>query len=115
MEEIISQIQTAIFHLATQTGNNFRRKHFNILHKPSKKNISRKERKALLSLRKHDKISILSADKGNGTVIMDKEEYANKINAMLNNSYTYKKIKKDPTTGMGKKTIKLIKEANFPP
>jgi len=44
------------------------------------------------------------ADKGNTTVVLDKDEYTHKMEAMLSDSDTYTKISKDPTnkltTGM---------------
>ncbi|XP_015124857.1 uncharacterized protein LOC107046694 [Diachasma alloeum] len=116
-QEIISQTETAIFHLPSEIGNEIRRKLSNILHKakPPKQNITREERSALLSLKKNDNIVILPADKGNATVVMDKEAYSDKIKAMLTNSNIYKKLNKDPTSGVERKPVKLLKVADLSP
>jgi len=73
-EEIISRIETAIYHLPQETGNEIRRQLSNILHKVTLPvdNINREKRLALRSLKGNDKIVILLADKGNATVVMDK-------------------------------------------
>jgi len=40
---------------------------------------------------------IFRADKGNITVALEKTEYLNKIEEILNDTETYEKINKDPT------------------
>ena len=50
---------------------------------------------------------ILPADKGKAAVIMDKEEYNNKVNTMLSDTNTYKKLTRDPT--QAKKRILIQK------
>ena len=47
-------------------------------------------------LRTNTSIHILQADKGNATVIVDKTNYNNKIQELLNTG-TYAKLQKDPT------------------
>ena len=42
-------------------------------------------------------IIITRADKGSVNVIMNKIDYTNKVNLMLEDETTYKKLKKDPT------------------
>ncbi|XP_011861944.1 PREDICTED: uncharacterized protein LOC105558715, partial [Vollenhovia emeryi] len=99
-EEIISQIETAIFQLPPEAGNNIRQQ---------------EERLALRSLRQNDDILILPEDKGNATVMMDKRDYHNKVNTLLSDAQVYKKLKRDLTTSVEKKTSYLIKKANLPP
>ena len=43
-------------------------------------NLSKAESQGLHQLKKDQNIKILPADKGNATVILDKEDYENKIN-----------------------------------
>ena len=50
---------------------------------------------------------ILPADKGKAAVIMDKEDYDNKVNTMLSDTNTYKKLTRDPT--QAKKRILIQK------
>ena len=45
---------------------------------------------------------ILPADKGKCVVILDKEEYSNKVNMMLSDERTYRKLIRDPTQETGK-------------
>ncbi|XP_011873071.1 PREDICTED: uncharacterized protein LOC105564909, partial [Vollenhovia emeryi] len=87
-EEIISQIETAIFQLPPEAGNNIRQQSAQILRKakPPTQNINREERLALRSLRQNDDILILPADKGNATVVMDKRDYHNKVNTLLSDA-----------------------------
>ena len=51
--------------------------------KPPAPNISKEENLALDKLRKETSIQILPADKGRATVIMDKDDYENRVKEML--------------------------------
>ena len=63
---------------------------------PPEHNLSKKQRQALHSLKKDTEITILQADKGQATVVLDKEDYIKKYNNHLD-SGPYIKIQKDPT------------------
>ena len=63
--------------------------------KPHKPNISKSERLAIISIH-DDNIIILTADKGNATVVMDRVEYSKKL-ADLSGIGGYCKVKNDPT------------------
>ena len=63
---------------------------------PPKPNITNEERSALKSLKNDDSITIIPADKGNATVILDKSDYQQKLLDIIEKG-NYKKIKKDPT------------------
>ena len=65
--------------------------------KPPKLNITSTEFRAIESLRKDDTISILPADKGRATEVLDKTEYVSKMNDFLKDTNTYEPLKKDPT------------------
>jgi hypothetical protein len=65
--------------------------------KPPTSNITKGERTALDSLKKDKTITILPADKGRATVIMDKSTYSEKMDALLADTDTYEKLPKDPT------------------
>ena len=58
--------------------------------------MSRKQRIALKELRDMEGVAILPVDKGNATVVMEREEYDMKIEWLLGTS-TYRQLKKDPT------------------
>ncbi|XP_039302124.1 uncharacterized protein LOC113005247 [Solenopsis invicta] len=74
-EEIISQIETAIFRLPPEASNDIRQRAVNILRKakPPSQNISREERLTLWNLRQNNNILILPADKRNATVKTETE------------------------------------------
>ena len=78
--------------------------------KPPKQNIEKRLRCAITNLRKDDSIVILPADKGNATVIMDKEEYRSKILGLLEDP-TNRKLKRDPTTKIEKRITQSLKDA----
>ena len=51
-----------------------------------------------------------TADKGLAMVIMDKEDYANKVNTLLQDTNTFKVLKKYPTSNLKNKLISLLKD-----
>jgi hypothetical protein len=59
--------------------------------------FSKQEEEAVLNLSKEKNIKILKADKGNVTVVMDKEEYEEKLEVMVM-TQDYRKLKGDPTS-----------------
>ena len=63
--------------------------------------------KALKSLKERKNIVILKADKGNATVIMDKEEYNKKCLSMLQPP-TYLELSKDPTMKIERKVTEVL-------
>ena len=63
---------------------------------PQRSNLDKNEYQAISRLKKNDSIVILPADKGNATVVMNKDDYRHKIQELLDEN-TYKKLKKDPT------------------
>ena len=64
---------------------------------PKRNNLSRKERKALTTLRKRTDIVIKPADKGSGTVIMDYSWYVNECDKQFNDTKYYQKQSSDLT------------------
>ena len=63
--------------------------------KPPKKNLTIDERKAIKELEQCNDIIIISADKGNCTVVLDKMDYHNKLRSLLQDPKTYNIIKND--------------------
>lgn len=61
-------------------------------------------------LHKNKNILILNADKGNVTVAMEKEDYESRMNDVLNDMMTYRRINKDPTSSLQKKNSELVDE-----
>ena len=69
----------------------------------SRSNLDKPKQATLGRVRRDETIIILPADKGNLTVVMDKEDYAKRIGLVLSEG-TYAKIPRDPT----KKVEKMI-------
>ena len=68
---------------------------------------------ALKTLKDNTQLTILPADKGNATVILNSTDYKLKIASLLGDS-AYKKLDKDPTDSIERKTIKLLKKSSLP-
>ena len=65
--------------------------------RPPPSNLSPEECRALSSLRQDSDIVILPADKGRSTVVMYRKNYDEKVNKLLADQKTYKKLRRDPT------------------
>ena len=61
-----------------------------------KDNLTKDQRRAVKELRWMDDTVILPADKGNGTILMTKEDYNTKTKGLLETD-TYRRLGKDPT------------------
>ena len=70
---------------------------------PLDSNLTKDERQALKRLKTDDNIVILSADKGRVTVVMDKTDYYDKMDALVNDKQTYEVLKRDPTPALQRK------------
>ena len=55
------------------------------------------ERQAVYSLKKREDIVIVKANKGNTTVVLDRNEHDDKPMTMLKDTTTYVELKRDPT------------------
>ena len=77
---------------------------------PPRSNISREEVQALAKLKRDSSKVILKADKGVALVTMDKPEYINKAQELLDDKKTYKEINTDPTNKLKTKLISLLKK-----
>jgi hypothetical protein len=75
---------------------------------PPRQNLSREEKKAITSL-KAKNVVITQADKGNSTVVLDKQEYEEKL-VRVTETETFMKLKKDPTEAEARKVTKLLTE-----
>ena len=73
--------------------------------KSPKSNITKEERDALSELKKDNNITILPADKGRATVVLNADKYDQKVNTLLEDTKTYVKLKKDLTKSYQTKLI----------
>ena len=73
-------------------------------------NLTKDEQQALKRLKNGNDIVILPADKGHVTVVMDKTDYFDLMNALVNDKQTYEELKRDPTPAMQRKlNSKILK------
>ena len=66
-----------------------------------KPNLTKAQNLALRELKRDRDCIVLTADKGVAMVIMDRQDYINKANHLLNQN-TYRSIAKDPTNSIKK-------------
>ena len=76
----------------------------------SRRNITKGEAQTLSELKKDHSRVILTADKGVALVVMDRTEYNNKAQKLLEDGGTYKEIKTVPTNKLRNKLINLLKK-----
>lgn len=53
-------------------------------------------------------IVVLQADKGRGSVVMNRSDYSTKMQAMLGDRDTYQPLTKDPTTSLENKMNRIL-------
>ncbi|KAJ8049244.1 hypothetical protein HOLleu_01906 [Holothuria leucospilota] len=116
-KELTTATEYGIKDLAIGEANVIRWDMLRILKKAkmSKSNILHKEKVALSELKSDDSIIILPADKGRSTVVMNKEQYIEKMSNLIMEDKTYRPLKRDLTTSLENKlgkTIKELKEQN---
>ncbi|XP_072051992.1 uncharacterized protein [Amphiura filiformis] len=78
--------------------------------KPPKSNLTKSEYLALDSLKKDDSITILPADKGRCTVVLNSKDYDQKVKTLLEDTKTYTPLKRDPTGPCKSKVTAKLKE-----
>ena len=66
-------------------------------------NLTNNERQALERLKTDKDIVILPADKGRVPVVMDRTDYHDKMNELVNDKQTYVEFKRDPTPALQRK------------
>ena len=72
-------------------------------------NLMRAEREALRTLKKNTNLTILPADKGNATVVLNTVDYKQKITSLLEDP-SYRRLARDPTDSTERKTTLLLKK-----
>ena len=77
--------------------------------KLSKSNMTKDQKLALKKLTEGKDIVIFPADKGNATVVLNKEDYNQKMNDLLKDA-RYKQMKSNTTTKLEKKVVDVLKE-----
>jgi len=114
-EEIICSLKDGIKTLKEEDKELIRQECVVILRKakPPRRNLNLEQLKAIKSLRNNNNIVILKADKGGATVIMNHEDYVNKMKDHLYNSSSYKKLEKISISKITRLVKKAIKDTNL--
>ena len=76
--------------------------------KPPKQNVTAEKRQVIKDLKRAEDIIILPADKGKSTVVLDKEEYEEKVTHMLEDKKTYEELSSDPTPNYKRKFVATL-------
>jgi hypothetical protein len=115
IEDILCSIENSIKNLPDNAKEEIRQDCSVILRrvKPPKNNITKEESLALKSLNNNKNLVVLKADKGGAIVVMNKENYIEKMLDHLNNSGSYKKLNKNPLNKIAKEVSKAIKLSNI--
>ena len=103
VEESISQLNDDRRHLVRAEVSSILRRA-----KPPPKNIQKDVFNALIALKKDPDRLVLSADKGNCVVVMDKQQYHDKALSLLNDKSTYAVLNSDPTSKTQRKLNKML-------
>ena len=108
--EYITAIEAACTKLSQQDAEDLRADVNRVLRSshPPKPNLTKAQNLALRELKRDRDCIVLTADKGVAMVIMDRQDYMNKANQLLNQD-TYKVITKDPTNTIKNKLINILK------
>ena len=108
--EYITAIEAACTKLSQQDAEELRADINRVLRSshPPKPNLTKAQMSALRELERDRDRIVLTADKGVAMVVMDRQDYINKANHLLNQN-TYKIITKDPTNSIKNKLINILK------
>ena len=108
--EYITAIEAACTKLSQQDAEELRADINRVLRSshPPKPNLTKAQNLALRELKRDRDHIVLTADKGVAMVIMDRQDYINKANQLLNQN-TYRSIGKDPTNSIKNKLINILK------
>ena len=110
-EEYVASIEYACQKLNEGKAEELRVEIKNILEKnqPNKSNITKEEFQAIKELKQDEKRIILTADKGVALVVLNKKDYIERAEHLLNQP-TYRKIQEDPTSKQKSKLIRILKK-----
>ena len=107
-ESIVSSVEAALSRqrdLSEPAKDNIRSRIASTIQSASitDSNLTKDEQQALKRLKNDKNIVILPADKGRVTVVMDKTDYYDKMDALVNDKQTYELLKRDPTPALQRK------------
>ena len=90
-EEFVAATEALAHRIDQQTADTLRLKIGGVLQnaKPPRPNLSPRQRQALMDLRKDQNIVIVPADKGRATVILNRNEYIQKVREVIDDVSKY--------------------------
>ena len=106
--EYVTSIEAACTKLSQQDAEELRADINRVLRPTPKPNLTNAQNLALRELKRDRDHIVLTADKGVAMVIMDRQDYINKANSLLNQN-TYRSIPRDPTNIIKNKLISVLK------
>ena len=119
-EAIVSSVEAALSRqreLSESTKDNIRSRIASTIQSALQhgSNSTKDEQHALKRLKNDEDIVILPADRGRVTVVMDKTDYHDKMDALVNDKQTYQELKRDSTPAFQRKlnrTLLTLKKTN---
>ena len=108
--EYITAIEAACTKLSQQDAEELRADINRVLRSshPPKSNLTKAQNTALRELKRDRDHIVLTTDKGVAMVVMERQDYINKANQLLNQN-TYKVISKDPTNTIKTNSLTSLK------
>ena len=108
--EYIMAIESVCTQLGKQDTDKLRAEISRVLrsYHPPKSNLTKAQSQAIQELKRDRDCIVLTADKGVAIVIMDRQDYINKANNLLNQP-TYRAIPRDPTNTIKNKLSNILK------
>ena len=109
--EYITVVEQACLNLEPQNAEELRAEIRGALRHAhnQRRNITKEEAQALAELKKNHSRDIITANKGIALVVMDRADYNNKVQKLLEDRGTYKEIMTDPTNMLKNKPVNLLK------
>jgi hypothetical protein len=92
----------------TQFCNEIQNKILGLSRQKCRKNLTRREFRALIALKRNNEIIIKKGDKSSGVIILDKNEYRTKITGMLSDAAVYTKTNINDTDSVKREADDLI-------
>ena len=106
--EYVTAIEAACTKLSQQDTEELRAEVNRVLRSSPQPNLTKAKNLALRELKRDRDHRVLTAGKGVAMVIMDRQDYINKANSLLNQN-TYRSIPSDPTNSIKNKLISILK------
>ncbi|XP_037505488.1 uncharacterized protein LOC119381802 [Rhipicephalus sanguineus] len=110
--DIIAEVEEKLRHIQDTTGVNLARSRIVSVLAGAKSpctNLTAEERDALKDLKSDNSIVILSADKGKGTVLLDRRDYEEKMHNILSDSSHFVKLTRDPTAKSERQLVEQLR------